>query len=68
MPELLTPQDLHQLTGYARAAKQVTWLKANGIPFRTDGPRVIVSHRHVTNWLEGRTVALSGDFDWSSVK
>lgn len=68
MTELLSSQDLHRLTGYARAHKQVEWLQGKGIPFRADGPRVIVSQRHVTNWLEGKTVVTAGEFNWGSVK
>ena len=68
MIEYLAPADLHTLTGYARPGRQAEWLKANGVPHRVDGARVIVSHSHVRSWLEGRTVVSSAGIDWSTVK
>jgi len=68
MSEFLSPQDLHTLTGYARPGKQAEWLKENGLPHRVDGSRVIVASRHVTSWLEGRTVVSSSGPNWSAVK
>jgi hypothetical protein len=68
MSEFLSQQDLHSLTGYARPSKQAQWLKEQGIPHRVDGARVIVTTKHATNWIEGRTVVGPGEFDWSSVK
>ena len=68
MSEFLSTTDLHALTGYARQGKQATWLKDNGIPHRVDGARVIVASRHVTSWLEGRTVVSSSGPNWSAVK
>ena len=68
MSEFLSQPDLHALTGYARPGKQAQWLKDNGIPHRVDGARVIVASKHVTSWLEGRTVVSPGEFDWGSVK
>ena len=68
MAEFLNQPDLHALTGYARQGKQAQWLKDNGIPHRVDGARVIVASRHVTSWLEGRTVVSSSGPNWSAVK
>lgn len=68
MNEFLSSSDLHALTGFARQAKQAQWLKDNGIPHRIDGARVIVSSRHVTGWLEGRTVVSSAGPNWSAIK
>ena len=68
MSEFLSITDLHALTGYARQGKQAAWLKDNGIPHRVDGVRVIVASRHVTSWLEGRTVVSSSGPNWSAVK
>lgn len=68
MSEYLNNQDLHTLTGYARPGKQAEWLKVNGVAHRVDGSRVIVSHRHVQSWLEGRTVACSSGPNWRAVK
>jgi hypothetical protein len=66
--EYLNPTDLHNLTGYARPAKQAQWLVDHGIPHRVDGARVIVAHRHVTSWLEGRSMVSSNGPNWSAVK
>jgi Domain of unknown function (DUF4224) len=68
MSEFLTQPDLHALTGYARTGKQTQWLKDHGLPHRVDGARVIVASKHVTDWLEGRTVVTPGEFNWGSVK
>lgn len=68
MSEYLNNQDLHTLTGYARPGKQAEWLKDNGVPHRVDGARVIVSHKHVQSWLEGRTVEHSTGPNWGAVK
>jgi hypothetical protein len=68
MSEFLSQSDLNTLTGYARPSKQTQWLKEQGIPHKVDGVRVIVTSRHATNWIEGRTVVCPGEFDWSSVK
>lgn len=58
-PEFLKAAELHDLTGFARAAEQETWLKAHGIPHQRDGKRVIVSRFHARAWLEGRPVVAS---------
>lgn len=68
MSEYLNAQDLHALTGYARPGKQAQWLQEHGLPHRVDGARVIVAHRHVQSWLEGRTVVRSSGPNWSAVK
>lgn len=60
MSEYLPPQELHQLTGYARPTSQAQWLKTHDIPHRLDGRRVIVSRVHVQSWLEGRNVVSGG--------
>jgi hypothetical protein len=48
--------------------KQLAWLQAHGIPHRADGSRVIVAHRHVTSWLEGRSMVSSQGPNWGAVK
>lgn len=68
MSEYLDKTDLHRLTGYARPAKQIEWLKEKGIPHRVDGIRVIVSRSHVTGWLEGRTVVSSSGPNWGAIR
>jgi hypothetical protein len=60
MTEYLTPPELHQLTGYARATSQASWLKERGVAHRLDGRRVIASRVHVQAWLEGRSIVSSG--------
>ena len=67
MTEFLTNQELHQLTGYARANLQAEWLKQHALPHRLDGRRVIISRTHVQQWLEGRTVVF-GVFNRSLIK
>lgn len=56
MTEYLSTQELHQLTGYARAAQQSSWLEGQRIPFKKDGTRIIASRVHVQAWLEGKPV------------
>lgn len=57
MSEFLSPADLHDLTGYARAAEQEAWLKHQGIPHKRDGRRIILARIHARAWLEGRSIA-----------
>lgn len=43
----LTPEDLHELTGFVRPSKQIDWLTKQGIVFRIAGdghPRVMTDH------------------------
>lgn len=68
MNEYLTPPELHQLTGYARASSQAGWLKEHAIPHKLDGKRIIVSRLHVQSWLEGKPVTYSSGANWSAVK
>ena len=68
MNEYLTPPELHQLTGFARANSQAAWLQDKNVPHRQDGRRVIVSRVHVQAWLEGRNVVTSNGPNWASVK
>jgi len=68
MTEYLTHLELHQLTGYARAGQQSTWLQSKGIPCRLDGRRVIVSREHVRGWLEGRTMVASKGLNLAGIK
>lgn len=68
MTEYLSTQELHQLTGYARAAQQGSWLAANRIPFKKDGTRVIVSRVHVQSWLEGKPVAARAGLNLAAIR
>ncbi len=66
--EFLSPAELHQLTGFARAAAQIEWLVGKGVPHRPDGKRVIVSRVQVRAWLEGEQAVISKGPNWASVK
>ena len=68
MPEYLSQQELHTLTGYARATSQASWMTERGVPHRLDGRRVIVSRVHVQQWLEGRTMASSSGLKLAAIK
>lgn len=57
--EFLSKQELFDLTGFARPAELVDWLKDHRIPHQKDGKRVIVSRIHARSWLEGREVVAS---------
>jgi hypothetical protein len=68
MSEFLFPNELHQLTGYARASGQAEWLKAKGIPHRDEGGRIIVSREHVRSWIEGKPVLARGGLNVSAIR
>ena len=68
MSELLTPQERHELTGYARANQQAAWMREQGIPHRVDGKRVLVSRVHVQSWLTGRNMASSTGLNMAAIK
>ena len=53
MTETLDTAEVTALTGRRAREKQRAWLEANGVPFRRDGQRVIVSREHVRLWLAG---------------
>jgi hypothetical protein len=65
--EFLTASELHDLTGYGRAAEQAAWLKERGLPHQRDGRRVIVSRFHSRAWLEGRPVVASNGPNWAAI-
>ena len=68
MSEFLAPSELRDLTGRARRDGQQRWMSEKGVPFRTDGARVIVSRYHVRDWLAGRTIAPLRGVDLSGVR
>lgn len=68
MTEYLTPQELHQLTGYARSGAQADWLNAQGIPCKQDGTRLIVSREHVRSWLEGKPVLTRSGMNIAAIR
>jgi len=50
----LTVADLENLTGYKTRARQQTWLRTEGIPFRVDQRgRIIVVSDQVKDWVRG---------------
>ena len=55
MSEFLSKEDRAALTGYKTSGRQANWLQSKGLPFRRDGSRIIVAHRHVQQWLEGKS-------------
>ena len=65
---LLTPDELTRLTGKAWSRHQSDWLVEMGIPHRMDGKRVIVSQKHVDQWLEGRTMVRSNGLNLAAIR
>ena len=65
--EFLSADEVQRLTGQRSRAKQAAWLKAEGIPGKQDGSRMIVSRVHVRAWLEGRPVVSSTGPNWSAM-
>jgi hypothetical protein len=56
--EFLTPAEVKAAAGGAASiADQAATLKANGIPHRLVGRRLLVSRYHVRAWLQGEVVA-----------
>ena len=68
MTELLTPAELKQLTGLVWSRHQSQWLVEHGIPHRLDGKRIIVKHKHVDAWLEGRNMVRSTGLNLAAIK
>lgn len=52
-PEILSADEIRDVTGYARAAQQAAWLRERCVPHRLEGRRVILSRHHFREWLEG---------------
>ncbi len=68
MSEYLSTQELHQLTGYARAGQQGKWLADNRIPFKQVGTRIIASRVHVQSWLEGKPTATRAGLNLAAIR
>lgn len=68
MSEYLNGQELHQLTGYARATQQAAWLKFRGIPHKQDGPRIIASRLHIQKWIEGKPAISHAGMNVSAIR
>lgn len=66
--EYLNTQELHQLTGYARFQAQLSWLKLQGLPFKVDGSRIIVSRLHVQRWIEGKPTVSHAGMNVSAIR
>lgn len=65
--EILTPQEVRQLTDESSADAQAQVLEADGIPYRRRGKRLLVGRLIAREWLAGRTVAPSRGVDFSKV-
>ena len=58
--ELLSPAEVKAAAGgVARLSDQVEVLRAQGLPHKVVGRRVLVSRFHLREWLAGRVVAPS---------
>lgn len=68
MNEYLNEFELYQLTGAIKASSQVSWLKQNGVPFRLDGKRLIVSRVHARQWIEGAIVPTSKGLNLAGIR
>ena len=68
MTELLTPDELKQLTGLVWSRHQKEWLTEQGISHRVVGKRILVSHKHVDAWLEGRNMVRSNGLNLAAIK
>ncbi|MBT9467117.1 DUF4224 domain-containing protein [Hydrogenophaga sp.] len=64
----LDKDDLHRLTGAARANAQEAWLKAEGIPCKRQGTGVLVLWTHVHAWVEGRPTVSFVEPDFTSLE
>lgn len=64
----LDSDDLHRLTGAARANGQEAWLKAEGVPHRREGRNLIVLWVHVQAWVERRPLVSFVEPDFSSLE
>lgn len=67
-PELMSPAEVREATGKARASQQAEWLAERGVPHRVDGRRVILSRAHFRAWLEGRIIPKTSGINWGAVR
>lgn len=65
--EFLDKVEIRALTGAGRREAQERWLAAQGLPYRRDGVRLIVSRHHVRLWLERKHVPQSSGINWSAI-
>lgn len=68
MSEFLSPKERRDLTGYAWRGKQADWLHAKGLPFKTDGNRLIVLRTHVNQWLAGKKFSGAGGINFGAIR
>ena len=68
MSEILSPAELKDLTGYARAAEQRRVLNEQGIPFKAVGTRTVVLSQHVVAWVEGRAIVRHAEPNFAAVR
>jgi hypothetical protein len=65
--EFLGKPELRKLTGAARVNTQERWLSEQGVPYRRDGARLIVSRHHVRLWLERAHVPQGRGINWEAL-
>jgi hypothetical protein len=63
----LTNNDIQWLTGAAWSSRQEAWLKAESIPYKKHGSRVIVCWTHVEAYIEGKSPVIAIEPDLSNV-
>jgi hypothetical protein len=66
--ELLSPVEVRELAGRASRDAQAEWLSAQGVPYRRDGARILVSREHVRRWLSGEVLRQSAGVRMELVK
>lgn len=66
--ELLSPAEVHSLTGTTNPDEQERILSQDGIPYRRRDKRILVSRFHTREWLAGRTVTPSRGVNLALVK
>ena len=69
-PAFLTPDELRDLTGYARPSAQETWLRARGFNVAKNGAgRVMLTWDAVIQWqLGGAARQLAAAPNWGNIK
>ena len=68
MSEFLSSSEVRELAGCVAREAQRAKLTALGVPFRSDGARIIVSREHARLWLLGVELRQSVGVDWSAVR
>jgi hypothetical protein len=66
--ELFSQSEVKGLTGKSARGAQAEWLAGQGVPFRRDGARILVSREHVRRWLSGEVLRQSAGVRMELVK